>query len=204
MCICIGDLGAAQLDKDQIQVGHYKSTNTDAAAGTNAQILTQPAVAGEDVTARSRARNSARGIGTQFTCFTGTKVPILTELSTSGKLGTRRCTDTHFTCFPGANVQILTDFFVCTSGKLGTRRCTNRNTQRSNWTTPCLSLTACVCRSSPRTSRCWRSRSGLTTQLTPRPPSRASCRQCVYVYILILRCWRSRSGLTRQLPAKGP
>ena len=78
ICICIGDLGAAQLDKDQIQVAQYKSTNTDAAAGTDAQILTQPAVPGEDVTARSRARNSARGIGTQFTCFTGTKVPILT------------------------------------------------------------------------------------------------------------------------------
>jgi hypothetical protein len=28
------------------QVGQYKSANTDAAAGTKAQILTQPAVAG--------------------------------------------------------------------------------------------------------------------------------------------------------------
>jgi hypothetical protein len=37
--------------------------------------------------------------GTQFTCFTGTKVQILTQ---------RREQRSHFTCFTGTKVQILT------------------------------------------------------------------------------------------------
>ncbi len=53
--------------------------------------------------------------GTQFTCFTGTKVQILiqkelTGSSQRGRQGTRRhCqTGTQFTCFTGTKVQILT------------------------------------------------------------------------------------------------
>jgi hypothetical protein len=66
----------------------YKSTNTDAAA--------------------------ARTAGTQFTCFTGTKVQFLTQLE---YLSARRQhqrharaphTGTQFTCFTSTKVQILT------------------------------------------------------------------------------------------------
>ena len=38
--------GTPESVKTTFQVGQYKSTNTDAAAGTKAQILTQPALAG--------------------------------------------------------------------------------------------------------------------------------------------------------------
>ena len=43
---------------------------------------------------------SGRQQGTQFTCFTGTKIQILTQ---SG-----RQQGTQFTCFTGTKVQILT------------------------------------------------------------------------------------------------
>jgi hypothetical protein len=47
------------LSAEKEQVGWYKSTNTDEAAGTKAQILTQPALPGQKMSAQ---RNREEGI----------------------------------------------------------------------------------------------------------------------------------------------
>ena len=49
-------------------------------------------------------------LGTHFTCFTGTKVKILTQKRCAGSRPPRalRVFATHFTCFTGTKVQTLT------------------------------------------------------------------------------------------------
>ena len=46
------------------------------------------------------------GRGNQFTCFTGTKVQILTQKTLLAQ--SLRCRPTQFICFPGTKVEILT------------------------------------------------------------------------------------------------
>ena len=58
----------------------HKYKNSDAAAGLQAQILTQPALPGLPLQSAQEkpCQAQARSRGTQFTCFTSTDVQILT------------------------------------------------------------------------------------------------------------------------------
>ena len=69
-------------------------------------MLTQKALLGQQgplPPPRTR-RASAREQGTQFTCFTGTKVQILTQkASCATRRASAREQGTQFTCFTGTN-----------------------------------------------------------------------------------------------------
>jgi hypothetical protein len=54
--------------------------------------------------------SARKGEGTQFTCFTGTKVQILKNRwgSLAATVSARKGEGTQFTCFTGAKVKILT------------------------------------------------------------------------------------------------
>jgi hypothetical protein len=89
----------------------YKSTNTDAegaAAASNARAI-------QDMSATyfTRSQWLAVATGTQFSCFTGTKVQILTlrgGLRTRGSVAAEAGAGAgaQFTCLTGTIVQILT------------------------------------------------------------------------------------------------
>jgi hypothetical protein len=65
-------------------------------------------VARSEAAARDGVHESwASEAGTQFTCFTGTKVQILLLRGTGCTSRGRRKQNTQFTCFTGTNVQIL-------------------------------------------------------------------------------------------------
>ncbi len=77
----------------------YKSTNTDAEVAQ--RLRNEGGVFGMPVPAVVEQ-------GTQFTCFTGTKVQILTQMW--GGPGARYPLS-QFTCFTGTKVQILTQMW---------------------------------------------------------------------------------------------
>ena len=114
--------------------------------------------------------------GTQFSCFTGTKVQVLTQKARPvepRELAHAACTGTQFTCFTGTKVQILTQ------------------KADSTLALKCLRLL----------TRCGAFRRGRSWWLLPRSTSHGTCRRRLPQANTLLRLARTRGRQVASLVA---